>query len=268
MIVGNRYVETVSHREVTVSPSGREPDAGDPDSLVIGQAVLRPRKQVEEHVKNAILTGKVKSGDRLPSEAELARQFAVSRTTVREALRSLSAQGLIRKVPGASGGSFVLSVDHHSFGTEMAKSIRNLLVLGNIDVEEIVAVRQFLEVPSVRLAATRRTKEQLERLRTIVETQKTISVDDTRVPSLDKTFHGTIAEASGNRVLASLITAVHHESEPVRYLDLSPEVGRTTVQQHQAILRAIAEQDPDAGETAIIEHLTYLSEHMLAKRRS
>lgn len=231
---------------------------------VIGKKVLRPRQQVEETIRGAILSGDLKSGDMLPPEAELARQFNVSRTTLREALRVLSTQNLITKVPGAGGGNFVRSVDHHSLGTVVIESVDNLLAIGSIDFTEVAEVRQQLEVPSVRLAARNRSPEDMNRLREIVETQKTASVDDPDIPELDREFHSLIARASGNRVLASFVAALHHATEPVHYLDLSPEVGRDTVRQHQAIVRAIEAQDEDAAELAIIEHLTYLRRHISA----
>jgi DNA-binding FadR family transcriptional regulator len=243
------------------------PDAAVDGTRFIGHRVLRPRQQVEDHIRNAILSGSLKSGERLPSEAELARQFDVSRTTVREALRSLSTENLIRKIPGAGGGSFVRSVDHSSLTEALGESMSNLLALGNIDFEEVALVRQHLEVPAVRLAATHRSPDDLAHLQDIVARQKVISVEDPTVPELDKDFHGTIANASGNRVLASLIVAVHRETEPVHYLDLSPEVGRNTVKQHQKIVRAIAAQDPEAAELAMIEHLTYLRKHFVAYRK-
>lgn len=235
-------------------------------SKALGKKVLRPREQVEERIRAAILAGELRSGERLPPEAELARQFGVSRTTVREALRSLSAASLITKTPGATGGSFVRSVDYRSLGAVLQESMHNLLQLGSLDFEEVAIVRQHLEVPSVRLAAVHRTEEDLASLRHIVEQQRTTSVDDPAVPKLDEEFHTTIAQASKNRVLASFVHALHHETEPVHYLDLSPEVGRETVRQHLRILRAIADRDPDAGEQAIIEHLTYLRKHLLSHR--
>lgn len=230
----------------------------------IGKKVLRPRQQVEDQIKAAILSGSLRPGDRLPGELELARQFAVSRTTVREALRSLSTQNLITKTPGAGGGSFVQKVDHSALRSALVDSVHHLLALGTIEFEEVALVRQHLEVPAVRLAAAHRSEDDLQELRDIVALQKSISVEDPRVPGLDEQFHGAIARASGNRVLASFVSALHFETEPVHYLDLSPEVGRTTVRQHQKIVRALAEQDPAAAEEAMIEHLTYLREHLLA----
>jgi len=234
---------------------------------MIGERVLRPREQVEERIRLMILSGELKSGDMLPPEAELARQFSVSRTTLREALRSLTTQGLIYKVPGSRGGNFVESVNHHSLGAVVIDSVHNLLKLGSINFAEVAEVRQQLEIPSVRLAATNRSDEDLERLRDIVRRQKEASVDDPEVPKLDQQFHSLIAEASGNRVLASFVAALHHETEPVHYLDLSPEVGRSTVRQHLAIVEAIAAGDPDAGEEAIVEHLTYLRKHLAGAAR-
>ncbi len=231
---------------------------------VIGRKVLRPREQVEEQIRSAILSGVLRSGERLPSEAELSRQFDVSRNTVREALHALATQNLISKVPGAGGGSFVRSVDHESLGTVLSESMQSLLALGRIEFEEVSLVRQHLEVPAARLAATHRTDEDLGQLRDIVRQQKSISVDDPAVSDLDAQFHTLIARASGNRVLASFVAALHKQTEPVRYLDLSPEVGTTTVRQHQAIVNAIAAGDQQAAEEAIIEHLTYLREHLIA----
>jgi GntR family transcriptional repressor for pyruvate dehydrogenase complex len=229
---------------------------------VLGQRVVRPRQQVEEQIRSAIFSGELRGGERLPSEAELARQFEVSRTTVREALRSLSAQNLIDKVPGAGGGSFVRSVDHRSLGTMLQESLHNLLQLGTVQGGELAMVRQFLEVPATRLAAEHRTDEDLAALKDIVATQKRISVDDPEVAELDARFHATIAKASGNKVLASFVHALHHETEPVHHLDLSPAVGRATVRQHQKILSAIGAGDADAAEAAIVEHLSYLREHL------
>lgn len=231
---------------------------------LIGQKVLRPREQVEERIRVAILSGELKTGDLLPPEAELARQFNVSRTTVREALRSLTTQRLIYKVPGSRGGNFVQLIDHHSLGSAVIDSVHNLLTLGSIEFTEVAEVRQYLEVPAVRLAAANRSVEDLERLRDIVSRQKAASVDDPEVPKLDEQFHTLIAQASGNRVLASFVSALHHETEPVHYLDLSPEVGRSTVRQHKAIVDAIADRDADAAESAIVKHLTYLRKHLSA----
>ena len=235
-------------------------------SRSIGQAVLRPREQVEQRLRAAILSAELKSGDMLPPEAELARQFNVSRTTLREALRVLASQRLIAKVPGARGGNIVQSVDHVSLGEVVTEAVDNLLALGSVAFDEVSDLRRYLEVPSVRLAARHRDDDDLAELRNVVDRQRRASVDDPEIPELDRLFHTGIARASGNRVLSSLVAALHHVTEPVHYLDLKPEVGRETVKQHQRILAAIVAQDADGGTEAIVEHLEYLRGHIAAHR--
>jgi len=238
---------------------------------VLGQKVLRPRQQVEEALRRAVLDGKLKIGDRLPSETELARQFSVSRPTVREALSSLQSQGLIRKTPGAGGGSFVQPVDHRALGQVLQESMHNLLRLGGVNFDEVAAVREHLEVPAVVLATLDRTDDQLAELHRILKEQKHRTVDDPMIAELDAKFHITIARMSGNRVLAALIYALHRESEPVSYLELSPEMGRESYAQHQRIVTAIENQDPEEGERAIRDHLAYLRtrirKHVMANQR-
>src|SRR5581483_9997186 len=173
------------------------------------KVVQRPRQQVEDQIRAAIRSGVVKTGQKLPTEVALSRDFGVSRTTVREALRSLVADGLIEKVPGAGGGSFVRMLDSHSFGIELGQDIENLLRVGSIVYYEAADVRRMLEVPCVRLDAEHRTDEEAAELREIVDKQKTLSYDDPRVPELDVRFHSLIGKASGNRVAAAFVDALH-----------------------------------------------------------
>jgi GntR family transcriptional repressor for pyruvate dehydrogenase complex len=238
--------------------------SNDEQVKIVGEPILRPREQVEDRLKAAILSGEVPSGWRLPPESELAKQFSVSRNTIREALRTLATERLIHKVPGAGGGSFVRAVDSGSLGTALSESMSTLLTIGSINYEEVAIVRQLLEVPAVRMAAEHRDSADMDKLYNVLNREKSISVTDPDVPILDAEFHSTIADASRNRVLASFVAALHRQTEPVRYLDLSPEVGQTTVRQHQRIAKAIGDGDADEGEAAIIEHLTYLRRHLLA----
>lgn len=247
----------------TVAPPGDASTPPDRSGVTFRpKEVVRPRLQIEEQIRSAILSGELAGGDRLPSEAELARMFNVSRNTVREALRSLETQSLIRKIPGAGGGSFVQSVDHRSLRNVLQESMRNLVQLGSIHYDELAAMRQFLEVPSVRLAAKNGTDEDVADLRRIVELQRAATLDDPSIPDLDMEFHSKIAEASGNRLLRTFVQALHRETEPVLYLDLSPEVGRTAWRQHNEIVRAIAAHEADEAERAIVEHLEYLRAHI------
>jgi DNA-binding FadR family transcriptional regulator len=119
----------------------------------------------------------------------------------------------------------------------------------------------MLEVPAAREAARRRSDAEMAELDEIIAEGKTLETDDPRVAELDARFHAVIAHASGNRVLAAFVYALHEVTEPVHRLDLNPETGKQAYRQHQALVRAIRKQDPAAAEAAMVSHLRYLEEH-------
>lgn len=225
------------------------------------EKVLRPREQVEQQIKRAILTGVFSQGERLPAEASLATQFSVSRTTVREALRALAEAGLITKSPGVTGGSFVERVDHHALGSILRDRLNSTLELGSISYDEVDAFRNLLEVPSASLAAENHTEEQLEDIRAVIAREKEVEVDDPEVPELNIRFHTAIAEASGNRLLSAFISALHRAAHPLAFITTDAEVGRDAVKDHIRIAAAIADRDADAAAKAMEEHLEYLRKH-------
>jgi GntR family transcriptional repressor for pyruvate dehydrogenase complex len=220
--------------------------------------VARPREQVEGQIRGAILGGQFSQGEKLPPETDLAHMFGVSRPTVREALQSLATSGLIQKIPGASGGSFVRAVNHESFAKMLHETMSTILQLGALDFEEVHGMRKLLDVPAAQLAAENGTDEQLKLLRQVITYQSAITLDDPDIPILDATFHSAIGEASGNRLLAALVSALHRVSQPVRFLKLSGEVGQKTIRQHKAILRAIESRQPKAAGVAMEKHLDYV----------
>ncbi|MGH3203979.1 MAG: FadR/GntR family transcriptional regulator [Streptosporangiaceae bacterium] len=234
-----------------------------PDALakVLGQPIAGPRRQVEKAIRGAILSGELQAGERLPAEAELARQFEVSRTTIREALQSLWAEGLIRKIPGAGGGSFVESIDHRSLERAMQQSLHRLLQLGTLFPDEVNLVRELLELPAVRLAAVNRSDADLARLNANTAARRTVTAADPQAAELDSEFHRLVAEASGNRVLAALIAALHTESAPDAQAEGSEQVNDLAVRHHQEIADAIAEQDADEAESLAIAHLSVIRSH-------
>lgn len=224
------------------------------------EPVRRPREQVERQLREAIVSSAFKRGERLPSEAELAREFQVSRSTVREALRALAAEGLISKLPGATGGSFVETVDHESLESLLSQSMQTILKLGSVTFTEVSDVRELLEIPAARLAAQHRSEDHLAQLQEVIERERGLGVDDSRVPDLDISFHSLVAVASENRVLSAFVAALHSATRPVHYLHLEPEAGKTTVRQHAEIVKAIGDGDPDQAGEAMATHLAYLNE--------
>lgn len=222
------------------------------------QQVRRPREQVQKQIEDAIFNGTFTQGQKLPSENALAGMFGVSRPTVREALGALVSAGLVRKIPGASGGSFVREIDAKAVGRMLQESLSHVLQLGSVDIDEVSQAREVVEVPSARLAARHRTPGQVKAARDIVEQQKNIDLMSPEVSSLDQRFHRVIAEASGNRLLVAFVEALHACTAPVTYLKLTPEVGRNAILQHAQIIKAIEAGDEAASEAAMQQHLAYV----------
>ncbi|WAX58365.1 FadR family transcriptional regulator [Jatrophihabitans cynanchi] len=201
----------------------------------------------------------MQQGDKLPSEAELAELFGVSRATIREALRSIAASGLILTQPGATGGSFVRQIGPTELAEMIAASMRATLSLGTIDHDQISMVREILEIPAARLAATNRTEDDVTAIRNVLDSERVMTFEDPAVPPLDAKFHYLVARATHNDVLAALLGALHDLTQPVRLVRHSAESAREAVRQHRDILEGIAEGDPDRAERATRSHLAHLA---------
>ncbi len=146
--------------------------------------VLKAYEQIAEQLRELIASGKLSPGERLPNEGNLARQFGVSRATVRESLRVLTAQNLIRTAKGSGGGSYVTlpTVDHLS---EFLRANFDLLTASqDVSLDDFLEIRMLLEVPAARLAAERRDAGLLERLHaTIPEEPLKLTTQDQFVPT-------------------------------------------------------------------------------------
>lgn len=228
--------------------------------------VLRPRQQVESQIRRAILDGRFQQGDRLPREAELAETFGVSRATIREALRSLVEGGLITKLPGAGGGSFVEQVDHHALSRYIAGRMTSVLDIGSIGHNEVAVFRDLLEIPCARLAPLNRTDEDLEMLQALIDREKTITVDDPSVPAINAEFHSLVAAATRNRVLAAFVAALQQVAQPLAFIATDADVGRQAVRHHIRLFAAIEARDVERSAAVMREHLAYLDAHALPPR--
>src|SRR5437870_13803806 len=116
-------------------------------------------------LRTRVVAGTLPPGSRLPNEEVLAREFGVSRATLREALRSLAAQDLIRTAKGAGGGSYVTLPSVEGVSSFLHSSITLMADANDVSLENLLEARELLEVPAARLAARRRSETQLELLR-------------------------------------------------------------------------------------------------------
>ena len=213
------------------------------DSLPLNRVVRRSAADdVRVQLVALIESGHLKVNDRLPSEAELARRFGVSRPIVREALGRLQALGLTESRPGS--------------GTFVASNVTRLtLSFGQYSASDLNEVRRFLEVPAARLAALRRTNEDLDKLRLILEYEdNATSVEDAIREDTD--FHSEIARATGNMLFVRLVEDLR-ELLKEQTLAVSTLRNRASSisREHRAVLEAIIAGDGDTAATAMNAHL-------------
>jgi DNA-binding FadR family transcriptional regulator len=221
--------------------------------------VRKAYEQVADQLRELIVGGELARGDRLPNEQVLARQFGVSRATVREALRVLAAQNLIRTAKGAGGGSYVTlpSADHIS---DFVTSNINLLTeASEVSLDELLEARELLEVPAARLAARRRSEEDVERLVAAIPNESGAFGPDERF-DWNKEFHAVLIETSGN----SLLTIASQPLFSVLQTNLArsalgPAFHAEVDRQHRLIADAVAAGDADAAGEGMKSHLAYLS---------
>jgi GntR family transcriptional regulator, transcriptional repressor for pyruvate dehydrogenase complex len=205
-----------------------------------------------------IVKGQRSHGERLPSETVLADEFGVSRATIREALRALAARDLIRTAKGMGGGSYVQvpSIDH--IADSLSTSLNMMSSAKTLTVEELLEARELLEVPAARLAATRRSQTDVERLLHSINDDR-LDVDAEAEVIRNTDFHGIVIEACGNQLLSIA-------AQPV-FMVLRTGFMRTSIdaqvlagiqEQHHEIALAIDRGDADSAGKLMREHLDYL----------
>lgn len=220
--------------------------------------VRKAYEQVSDQLRELIAVGELVAGERLPNENVLAREFGVSRATVREALRVLAAQNLIRTAKGAGGGSYVTrpSVDHIS---EFLHSSINLLTESqHVALEELLEARELLEVPAARLAAVRRGEDDVERLWASIPGEPLkLSTEEQFV--LNKDFHRVVLEASRNTLLSIAAQPVFTVLQTnLARSSLGRRFHRAINEHHRAIVDAIERGDAAGAGEEMYAHLEFL----------
>jgi GntR family transcriptional regulator, transcriptional repressor for pyruvate dehydrogenase complex len=231
------------------------------DRLSRPRQILSASEQIAIRIQRRIRDEELRAGARLGTEEQLAREYGVSRPTLREALRILSSARLVRPVSGPKGGIFVARTPEESVGRSVSDSIALLLDLQGTSIEELLEARTLLEVPLARFAATRAGEETLREMREAVETAAANPDDDDLLRQADARFHRAIASASGNSIIGSVMEWAFEVLQP-RLKDLiGPALDeRVILDQHRAILRAVEVGDPTAAEQAMRAHLGHLSQ--------
>ncbi|MBN1103335.1 MAG: FadR family transcriptional regulator [Deltaproteobacteria bacterium] len=222
---------------------------------------IRAFEDVAAQIRQVILGKRLQQGDRLPSERSLAEQFQVGRLTVREALRTLEANGLIRIKKGSSGGSFVGTADPGA----VASIIRDNMVLEGLTSSQITEARLALELATVKSAIERATPEDIDRIRhDLKETRKIIGeASPGRAVSQMIRFHILVAEASHNLLFIMFVRALMEwaESRPILTQWVpTVEDQRYSQQAHERIFESINKRSLLSAQRLMKKHIERMAD--------
>jgi len=171
--------------------------------------------QIAKSIRDAIVSGNLPVDERLPSEAELSDQFNVSRSTVREALKRLAAQSLIRTQRGATGGAFVNRLRFEdAYGQQITTSAL-LLSMNAVDFVTACEARFALERACAPLSADRRTADHLATMRAEITRQGQPGLSDESFCASDVAFHRALVDGAGNPVLSYQLAGAVEAIEPL-----------------------------------------------------
>lgn len=219
--------------------------------------IKKLHEDVTEKLLSRIQSGEFKPGDRLPAERTLAAEYGVSRSVIREVMSSLNQMGCI--VSKVGGGSFVKTPDTSDI-------VDPLSIMVSQDDEfaiEMIEARLVIEPAVARLAALRRTSEQLPEMWATIEKMRSEAVKGSFSTTLDSRFHELLTEAANNRALAMTVLGYSRVLNRSMELTQSLEgVPHKTIAAHENILRAVERQDAQAAENAMRQHLVDAHENL------
>jgi len=227
-------------------------DSSRETALFAPVAVARASSAIADQIRTAIVTGRLKAGDRLSPERELAEQFGVSRVTVRDALRSLEAMGLIEVKVGARGGAFVTAPT----GSKVAQTMSDMMLMSGTTPEDIVEARLIVELGTVTLACARATDDDLAQLRTLCERGRGALAAGTYTRELSWDFHSRLAQAAHNDAVGGLTQSFRSSlsMHPLRVRE-GPSGHALTVAEHLRIVEALERRDGAAARHEMADHL-------------
>ncbi|MEB8385722.1 GntR family transcriptional regulator [Rhodobacteraceae bacterium KMM 6894] len=208
--------------------------------------------QIAKAIRDAIIAGRMIVDERLPSEAELAEQFAVSRPTVREALKRLAAQSLIRTQRGAFGGAFVNRLSYAEAYGQQITTATLLLSMNDVSFDVACEARYALERACAPLSAKRRTADQLATMRAEIHRQSQPALSDEAFCASDVTFHRTLVDGAGNPVLSYQLAGAVEAMQPLmNMITFTARSREAIVALHTRIADALETHDGAAAETAL-----------------
>ena len=229
------------------------------------EAVIKARisDQIKVRIKEAILNGEFKAGDKLPTEVEIAQAHQASKVSAREALRELESEGLIEKRRGVFGGSFVAEPG----SDKMVDVVLNSYLFGGIQASDLAEFRRILEPGIAQLAAQRRTEEDLARMEDCINRVQA-SIDagcPDQTSAMD--FHRYIANACHNPFISHLMEALVKAFQMV--FTKAPVItdARRDIEYNRAFYRCLKERNGEEAARLMEDHFNTLDSMVSAASR-
>jgi DNA-binding FadR family transcriptional regulator len=227
--------------------------------------VFKPVKQnriavaIVNQLKAAILSGRFKPGERMPTERELTEQFQVSRVVVREAIRELEIKGFVKILQGPSGGAYVTDL---SFD-QLNNAFLDLFHSNKLSVAELIQTRILVECEIARLASAQARPESVAPLQEALDAEGSGGLPHSGLIATRLMVHHHLAEMSGNRVLQAIATSLFRLTGEV-ILEVKPvqEIIHRQ-EEHAEIVRAVLGRDPNAAAAAMKRHLESMGEKLV-----
>jgi len=209
--------------------------------------------RVSDELQEAIAAGRFRAGERLPSEREMSERFGVSRTVIREAIRTLYAKGVLEVSEGR--GTQIATVSARRVTEALEVYLRGAQSQDLLRPEHIAEVRETLETRLVELACARATDDDLAAI-TAAHERMAAARDPETAATHDAEFHRLLARSTHNALMLTLIESINATMKAIRSTSLSIE-GRLPVAlaEHAAILDAVRARDPEAARRAMSHHL-------------
>ena len=223
------------------------------DGLFKAVSSSRVSQLIVEQIRLLLKEQRLQPGDRLPSERELCVQFGVSRVTVREALRSLEASGLVEIRVGARGGAFVTAPSSQRVGEGLA----DLLSLSPLTAAEVTEARLVFELGIVSLVVERATEEDIEELRALCDEHAEAVKQGEYDMEMSADFHTRVAACTHNTAIEMLVQSFHgpllmslREAQSVE-----PQMGQHGSKEHRKFVDAVAARDVETATEIMRTHI-------------
>ncbi|HEY3766553.1 MAG TPA: FCD domain-containing protein [Gaiellales bacterium] len=213
-------------------------------------------QQIAERLRAYLEQSGLQPGDRVGTEQELAREFGVSRPTLREGLRLLSGSHLIRVSRGRAGGVFVANSANDGMGRNVSQSIATMLAANSVTLHQLLDARTFLEVPIAGLAAEHVDDALVAAMEAAI--QAAIGHDPTAevFSQADASFHRALAESAGNNLLVAFTSWTLDVLQPSLIAYVGPAIeAEAIIADHRAIQRAVVRRQPAAARRAMAAHI-------------